>query len=74
MNTFQKFITSIVSRETAAAMEAESRQWMVRCSCGHATSIWDIGGIRYKGGGKPRRLMRCPKCGERSWHVIEKSV
>lgn len=51
-------------------MEAESRERRVRCACGHDRSIWDLGGIRYKAAGNPRKLMKCPACGKRSWHAV----
>ena len=55
----------------AAHMEAESRQWMIRCQrCGHEESVWDRGGIRYKARGRPRRYGTCRKCKQRSWLVL----
>jgi hypothetical protein len=51
-------------------MERESRSWIARCPCGHARSVWELGGIRWKAKGTPRRLMRCPACGNSSWHLI----
>jgi endogenous inhibitor of DNA gyrase (YacG/DUF329 family) len=50
-------------------MEAESRAWMARCpDCGTERSVWDMGGIRWKAAGKPRRLLKCPKCQRATWH------
>ena len=67
----QKLFTGMFSPATAARMEADSRMWMVQCpKCGYEKSIWELGGIRYKAAGNPRRLMRCPNCGEISWHKI----
>lgn len=66
----QRFFSAFVSARTFAAMEAESRSWILRCpDCGHERSIWDMGGIRYKAAGKPRKLMRCPSCGKATWHT-----
>lgn len=71
----QRLITRLVGPETAAAMEAHSRAWLVRCSkCGHERSIWELGGIRYRAVGEPRTLLRCPACGERGWHQIAKAA
>lgn len=43
--------------------EAESRSWIGACRhCGAETSIWDIGGIRYGGGGKPTTRIKCAAC------------
>jgi hypothetical protein len=57
-------------------MEADSRSWELRCSCGFARSIWDLGGIRWKTVGQPRTysFMKCPKCGSRSWHKLTREA
>jgi hypothetical protein len=66
-------ILKVVPSGMAASMEAESREWFVVCgSCGHARSIWDLGGLRYKAKGNPRRRMTCPACGQRNWHRVER--
>jgi len=75
MSRAQRFFTRLAGAETAAAMEAHSRAWMVQCThCGFERSIWDLGGIRYKAAGKPRMLMRCAKCGTRGWHKVHKAA
>jgi hypothetical protein len=74
MSALQRFIVSIVPEKWARSMEAESRQWMIRCACGHARSVWEMGGIRWKGGGRPSTYLRCPQCGQRSWHRVEKAA
>ncbi len=46
-------------------IEVESRTWMMHCThCGCETSIWDAGGMRYKGLGTVYRLGRCRNCGK----------
>ena len=72
MSTVQRLAKKLLPARTAAAMEAESREWRVLCACGHDRSIWDIGGIRYKAAGNPRTLMKCPACGKRTWHRVVK--
>jgi phage terminase large subunit GpA-like protein len=58
-------------RLATAAMEAESRAWMVSCPhCGFERSVWDTGGVRYKAAGTSRNYMRCPNCGKRGWNRI----
>jgi DNA-directed RNA polymerase subunit RPC12/RpoP len=58
-------------RLATAAMEAESRAWMVSCPhCGFERSVWDTGGIRYRAAGTSRNYMRCPRCGKRGWNRI----
>jgi hypothetical protein len=46
-------------------IEAESRTWMMQCpNCGFETSVWEAGGMRYKGLGSVYRLGRCRVCGK----------
>jgi hypothetical protein len=69
----QKLILAAVPRSWAAAMEAESKAWIARCeSCGGERSIWDLGGIRWKAAGRPRRRFECPGCKRVAWHSIDK--
>jgi len=50
---------------TFAAMEHESRAWIVEGACGYRTSVWEAGGIRYKARGTRRTWGKCPGCGKR---------
>ena len=71
MSRIQRFFTHVFPSSWASSMEAESRQWMVRCqSCGYERSIWDMGGIRWKAAGTRWTWGRCPNCGKRGWHKI----
>ena len=70
MSTTQRFFLSILPRSWAKSMEAESRAWLVECSCGCARSVWELGGIRWKAAGQPRRYVHCPQCGRSSWHTV----
>ena len=72
MSLPQRFFKAIFPKKWAASMEADSRLWMVRCPCGHATSMWELGGIRWKAYGEPRMLRKCPQCGKRTWHKVSK--
>ncbi len=73
MSRTQRFIISLVPRAWAERMERESREWMARCpECGHRRSIWDLGGIRWKAAGNPRRFLTCAGCGVSAWHVVVK--
>jgi ribosomal protein S27E len=75
MSRTQRFFTRFAGAETAAAMEAHSRAWLVRCpNCGHERSIWELGGIRYKAAGNPRLRLTCPKCGKAGWHEVHKAA
>lgn len=70
MNVVQRLITAVIPKRWAAALEAESRRWMMRCPCGHERSVWEAGGIRYKAAGNPRRWLPCPQCGQATWHTV----
>jgi hypothetical protein len=73
MSLLRKMILSFVSRERAAAMEKESRAWILHCeACGHEVSVWDLGGLRYGARGTPRHFGRCPGCRRRSWMALGK--
>lgn len=72
MSWVQKVFQTILPRSWAESMEAESRAWKMCCPCGHAMSVWDAGGIRWKAAGKPTRLLRCSHCGQVTWHQITK--
>jgi len=40
---WQKLFKALASRKMFAAMEAESRAWMVQCEgCGHERPIWEM--------------------------------
>jgi hypothetical protein len=72
MSFLQKVFVHILPQKWADSMEAESRSWMFRCPCGFERSWWDFGAIRWKAAGNPRRMMRCPKCGQVTWHTTYK--
>ena len=73
MSTLQNLLKAILPNSWAQAMEAESRQWFMKCEkCGYEESYWDLGGIRWGAKGNSRNLRRCPQCGQRSWHQTYK--
>ena len=60
-----------VPRAWAASLEAESREWLVRCSvCGYERSARESGGVRWKASGTSKQYRRCPHCGTPNWHTI----
>ena len=74
MSFIQRTMTTILPRSWAALMEAESRAWMARCeTCGTERSVWDLGGIRWKAAGNPRRRLECPSCDRATWHRLRKT-
>ena len=62
MSAFQWLTKQFVPARIYAAMEAESRQWVMDCPCGHVTSVWEMGGVRYRAAGQPVRLGWCAGC------------
>lgn len=73
VSLIQKLFVAVLPRRWAESMEAESRSWEARCSCGFSRSIWDLGGIRWKAAGQARQYLACPECGQRSWHTVSRS-
>jgi len=67
----QRFFQRWLPASWFEKMKAESQQWHLVCDCGHATSVWDRGGIRYGASGKPMRMMSCPACGKFTTHRME---
>ncbi len=72
MSKMQDILASVLPERWAASMEAESREWVMRCPCGQETSIWDMGGIRFKAAGNPHRMGKCGVCGGRFWGKVYK--
>jgi hypothetical protein len=61
MSRIQRLIRFFVPAKTFAAMEADTRQWVVTCTtCGTAHDLWDMGGIRFKSRGDPVTMTRLP--------------
>ena len=70
---FQWLVVRLAPRSWAAAMEAESREWMVRCRrCGFERTLWELGGIRWKANRAQRTATWgcCSPCGTRGWHTV----
>jgi len=67
VNWLQKLVGGAAPGETPNSIESESRSWVLRCKCGHETSVWDMGGIRWKACGRPYRLCRCGRCRKLVW-------
>lgn len=63
MGKLQELLATLLPDAWAASLESESRAWRMRCPCGAETTIWDMGGIRRKAAGQPRRVGRCAACG-----------
>lgn len=67
----RSFIMWFMGPQTKANAEAESRKWIATCpNCGKQTSIWDLGGLRFKAAGKPSQGFRCQQCGKFGMHKV----
>ena len=70
----QKLIRFFTSKSLFAKMEQDSKTWIFDCECGQTSSIWDIGGVRYKGKGNPKSLVKCPHCGKTAMRKVHKKI
>jgi RNase P subunit RPR2 len=72
--TFLQRLITRLAPSRAAAIERESREWVVTCpNCGRSASIWELGGIRYKAASKGKRILaRCSGCGKRAMAPVER--
>lgn len=74
MTSIQRLFQKLLPRRWAESMETESRAWLARCTCGYEKSIWERGGIRWKAAGQPRRRLKCPQCGQTTWHTVYRTA
>ena len=74
MSFIQEFFLTILPESWGEDMQAESQAWMMRCPCGFERSIWEVGGIRWKARGSPRKFAACPQCGQNTWHTVYKKT
>lgn len=70
MSFIQQFLMAILPKAWGDDMRSESLSWMMRCTCGFERSVWECGGIRWKGKGNPKRYLVCPQCGQSTWHKV----
>ena len=68
----QRLFQRLTSPELFAAMARDSRHWQAECPHCRAdtTNVWEMGGVRYKAAGEPKRRARCPRCGQTGWMRI----
>ncbi len=70
MSRLQNWLARLLPLALMRAIETESRSWQFQCPCGRATSVWDLGGLRWKARGTPTRWLKCPHCGQAGWHRL----
>lgn len=69
-----KFLKFILPAKAFEAVKKGTKEWLIECPCGHKRDFWDVGGVRHKGVGEPRKWYYCPKCGKAKWHKIRKKT
>src|SRR5690606_32397680 len=70
MSLTQTIARNLLSDRLFESLRAESQSWVMRCPCGAETSVWDMGGVRWKAAGEPRRMGRCGTCGRNFWGQV----
>jgi hypothetical protein len=70
MSLTQTIARNLLSDRLYESMRAESQSWVMRCPCGAETSIWEMGGIRWKAAGEPRRMGHCGTCQRSFWGQV----
>lgn len=71
MSFWQRLFGSLSSDGRMGDVEAESRQWMVKCPCGVERSVWELGGVRYGASSRGKKILRrCDGCGRLRWHSV----
>ncbi|MFV9506054.1 MAG: hypothetical protein AB4911_15990 [Oscillochloridaceae bacterium umkhey_bin13] len=74
MSRLQRLIIALLPTTWAAAAEAESRSWILTCPrCGSSRSLWEHGGIRWKGTSTKRMMAAwCGSCGQRQTMALHR--
>jgi hypothetical protein len=74
MTFIQKIVTNWLPAKWGDALRADSEKWLLTCpKCGFVQSVWDIGGVRYKGYSKGKRVgVRCLSCKQWSMMPMER--
>jgi len=69
----QRLVSFFSSEKKKEAIKKDSMLWGFTCAnCHKRSSIWEIGGVRYKAKGNPRSLIKCPGCGKKAMQRINK--
>ena len=59
--SLQKLLVAVLPQRWLSQVESNSRTWVVQCSCGQEHTVWDLGGIQFRG--TTHRYVNCPECG-----------
>jgi len=69
-----RLLRFILPARAFAAVKSGTKEWLAECHCGNRQDYWDIGGVRYKAAGEPRRLTYCPACKKSTMQRIRKKT
>lgn len=59
----QRIMKFFSSAKRFEAIKVESMEWQIECpECNEFTSVWELGGVRYRDVGNPQMRLKCPKC------------
>ena len=73
--SLRDIVMHFMSPKMKAEAEAESRQWIGICPrCQARSSVWDVGGVRYRAFGSKVTLVRCAHCGKAGFMRFEKKT
>lgn len=62
----QRIMKLFSSSTRFEAIKKESMEWQIKCpECNSYTSMWELGGVRYRDSGNPSMRLNCPKCNEK---------
>ena len=70
MSFAQNIARHVLGNRLYQSMRSESESWVMQCPCGAKTSVWEMGGIRWKASGQPRRMGRCGECERVFWGTV----
>ncbi len=66
LSRWQKIMKFFSSQKRFDAIEKESKEWGFECpKCDEFTSVWELGGVRYRANDTPKMRVKCPKCQEK---------
>jgi RNase P subunit RPR2 len=70
----QRLILKLLPKRWSTAIRAESEEWVLTCEgCGTVRSLWEMGGVRYKGTSRDKRtLIWCGQCNQIRWMKVER--
>ena len=74
MGLIQYLVKKFMPRRWLDSIEEQSREWTVRCYCGNAESLWELGGMRGRSAGETHWFRKCPKCDKRSMNFVTRDA